>query len=157
LLEEGDSLPGPRRLPGEYGLSTLAAAKKFKEEAHPARAPVLRKARHARDPEGTAQDGPRRSAGPGLGLADADQDDRAYRAPAPARQARLWPGWSWGSASDHAGSEAGADQPGLVHQDQPVPRGQGRAATQLPSVGSDAGLHKAHPEGTRARAGRAGA
>src|SRR5262249_5886673 len=46
-------------------------------EAHPPRAPVPRKARHARDPADVAQDGPRLSAGPGLGLADTDPDERA--------------------------------------------------------------------------------
>src|SRR5215831_5723289 len=56
-----------------------------------ARAPVPRKARHARYPAGLAQDGPRRSAGPGLGLADADSDERPDRAPARAREARVRP------------------------------------------------------------------
>src|SRR5215470_19633835 len=127
------------------------------EEAQPARAPVPREARHARDPAGVAQDGPRLSAGPGLGLADADPDELADRAPAPPEEARLWPCGSRRGSADPARGEARGDQLRLVHQDEPLPRDQGGAAAELLRLGGGASVREAGPHGAKARAGRAGA
>src|SRR5215469_12729664 len=102
---------------GDY--PQLSAPKKFEEkEAHRARAPVPRKARHARYPAGLAQDGPRRSAGPGLGLADADPDERSDGAPAPPTEARVRLRGSRRGSADPAGGGARGDQLRLVHQDE---------------------------------------
>src|SRR5262249_13932178 len=125
------------------------------EEAHPARAAVPRKARHARDPAGASRDGPRSPVGPGLGLADADPHERQDRAPARAREARVRPRRPGGSTAAHAGGEGGGDQVRRVPEAEPVQGGQGRAAAELCRAGADAGLHPTHPEGARARAGRA--
>src|SRR5262249_51994172 len=113
-------------------------------------------ARHARDPAGTAQDGPRRSAGPGLGLADADPDELADRAPAPTAKARLWPcGSQRGSAADEGG-QTEEDQLPLVHQDESLSRGQRGTAAELLRVGAGARVREAGPQGAEARAGCAG-
>src|SRR5215813_12443812 len=121
-----------------------------------ARAPVPRKARHARDPAGAARDGPRLSAGPGLGLADADPVERAHGAPAPAREAGPWPRRAGGSSTDHPGGEARGDQFRLVHQEEPVQGGQGRAVAELLRVGGGASVREAGPQGAEARGGCAG-
>src|SRR5215472_16932863 len=123
----------------------------------PARAPVPREARHARDPAGAARDGPRLSAGPDLGLADADPDECADGAPAPTTEARLWPCGSRRGSADPAGGEARGDQLRLVHQDKSLPRDQGGAAAELLRVGGGASVREARPQRAEARAGCAGA
>src|SRR5215468_1153846 len=95
-------------------------------EVHPALAPVLRDARHARDPaDDPAQERSRPPQGPGAGLADTYPDERAYGAPAPTTEARLWPCGSRRGSADPAGGEARGDQLRLVHQDKSLPRDQG--------------------------------
>src|SRR5215813_4945398 len=125
-------------------------------EAHPLLAAVHREARHARDPAGAAGDGPRLSTGPGLGLADADPDERADGAPAPPEEARVWPYRSRRGPADHPGGEARGDQFRLVHQDESLPRDQGGAASELLRVGGGASLCEARPQRAEARAGCAG-
>src|SRR5215469_264756 len=123
-----------------------------------ARAPRYpRKARHARYPAGLAQDGPRRSAGPGLGLADADPDECAHGAPAPTAKARLWPCRSQRGSAAHERGQTGEDQLRLVHQDEPLSRGQRGAAAELLRVAPGARVREAGPQAAEARAGCAGA
>src|SRR5215831_8579736 len=126
------------------------------DEAQLARPPVPRKARHARDPAGAARDGPRLSASPGLGLADADPDERSDGAPASAPEASAWPCRPRRGPADHPGGEARGDQLRLVHQDEPLPRDQGGAAAELLRVGEGARIREACPQGAEARAGCAG-
>src|SRR5262249_59659504 len=136
---------------------SLSAPPKFDAgDSPPALALVLREGRHTRDPAGPPQEGARPPVGPGMGLADAYSDERPHRAPAAAREARLRPGRPSGSASDPAGGEGGRDQPGVVHQDEPLSRGEGGTATELRRLGADASLRAAHSEGAEARAGCAG-
>jgi len=61
------------------------------EEVRPTLAPVLRDARHARDPADLAQERSRPRQGPGARLADTYPDERAHGAPATAAKARVWP------------------------------------------------------------------
>src|SRR5215468_6988540 len=127
-------------------------------EVHPALAPVLRDARHARDPaDDPAQERSRPPQGPGAGLADTYPDERAYGAPAPTTEARLWPCGSRRGSADPAGGEARGDQLRLVHQDKSLPRDQGGAAAELLRVGGGASVREAGPQGAEARAGCAGA
>src|SRR5215471_15603 len=126
-------------------------------EVHPALAPVLRDARHARDPaDDPAQERSRTRQGPGAGLADTCPDERAHGAPSPAAKARLWPCGPRRGSADPAGGEARGDQLRLVHQDEPLPRDQGGAAAELLRVGGGASVREAGPHGAEARAGCAG-
>src|SRR5262249_49923175 len=125
-------------------------------EAHPLLASVHREARHARDPDGPTQEESRCPRGLGLGLADADPDERPDRAPARARKARVRPRRPGGSAAAYAGGEARGDQLRLVHQDESLPRDKRGAASELLRAGADASLHEALPQGAEARAGCAG-
>src|SRR5262249_26928703 len=89
-----------------------------------------------RPPQEASSDGPW-SCG-GLGLADADPDERLDRASASTTEARLWPCRPQRGSADHARGEAGEDQLRLVHQDESLPRDQGGAPSELLCVGGGA-------------------